>query len=127
MIFSFPATIAQYDYRMTDIVTLDEESAYVIEFVQKPAVDIPLYKGSIYINTSSYAIIQVEFEINPEYISKSREDFVTNPSHGYSIWPVKVKYNVSYRKIGERYFLNHVRGELEFQCKTKKKALQQFI
>jgi hypothetical protein len=119
--FLFPGNYAQYDYRMTDIVTLDEESAYVIEFVQKPGIDIPLYKGSVYINTSDFAIIQAEFEINPAYISKSREDFVANPSHGYSIWPVSVKYTVSYRKIGERYFLNHARGELNFSAKQKKK------
>jgi len=119
--FLFPGNYAQYDYRMTDIVTLDEESAYVIEFVQKSGIDIPLYKGSVYINTSDFAIIQAEFEINPDYISKSREDFVANPSHGYSIWPVSVKYNVSYRKIGERYFLNHARGELNFSAKQKKK------
>jgi hypothetical protein len=119
--FLLPVNFAQYDYRMTDIVTLDEESAYVIEFVQKPGVDIPLYKGSVYINTSNFAIIQAEFEINPAYISKSREDFVTNPSRGYSIWPVSVKYNVSYRKIGERYFLNHARGDLNFNAKQKRR------
>jgi hypothetical protein len=119
--FLFPGNYSQYDYRMTDIVTLDDESAYVIEFVQKQGVDIPLYKGSVYINTSGYGIIQAEFEINPDYISKSREDFVSNPSHGYSIWPVSVKYNVSYRKIGERYFLNHVRGELNFSAKQSRR------
>ena len=119
--FLFPGNFAQYDYRMTDIVTVDDESAYVIEFVQKPDVDIPLYKGSIYINTDNYAIVQAEFEINPGYISKSREDFVTNQTHGYSIWPVSVKYNVSYRKVGERYFLNHARGELNFNAKQSKR------
>jgi hypothetical protein len=119
--FLFPGNYPQYDYRMTDIVTLDDESAYVIEFVQKPEVDIPLYKGSIYINTSSFAIIQADFEINPLHISKSREDFVTNPSRGYSIWPVSVKYNVSYRKIGERYFLNHARGELNFNARQTRR------
>jgi hypothetical protein len=119
--FLFPGNFAQYDYRMTDIVTVDEESAYVIEFVQKSNVDIPLYKGSIYINTFSFAIVQAEFEINPVYISKSREDFVTNPAHGYSIWPVSVKYNVSYRKVGERYFLNHARGELNFNAKQSRR------
>jgi hypothetical protein len=119
--FLFPGNFAQYDYRMTDIVTLDEESAYVIEFVQKPAVDIPLFKGSVFINTVDFAILQAEFEINPDHISKSREDFVTNPSQGYSIWPVSVKYSVSYRKVGERYFLNHSRGELNFSVKQKRK------
>jgi hypothetical protein len=37
------------------------------------------------------------------------------------MWPVSVKYNVSYRKINGRYFLNHVRGELGFMAKQRKK------
>jgi len=119
--FLFPGNYAQYDYRMTDIVTIDDEAAYVIEFAQKHEVDIPLFKGSIYINTSNYAIMQAEFEINPEYISKSREDFVLSTSHGFSAWPLSVRYTVNYRKIGDRYFLNHVRGELNFNAKQSRR------
>jgi len=33
-----------------------------------------------------------------------------------------VKYSVSYRKIGNRYFLSHVRGDLEFLSKQKKRV-----
>jgi hypothetical protein len=46
---------------------------------------------------------------------------VTNQTRGYSIWPVAVRYKVSYRKIGERYFLNHARGELDFNAKQSRK------
>lgn len=119
--FLLPENYPQYDYRMTDIVTVDDESAYVIDFVQKPNVDIPLFKGSIFINTNSYAIVQAEFELNPQYIDEIREEFVNNQAKGYKIWPTSVRYYVSYRKIDERYFLNHVRGELDFSAKQKKK------
>jgi hypothetical protein len=37
------------------------------------------------------------------------------------MWPVSVKYAVGYRKINGRYFLNHVRGDLCFNAKQKKK------
>ena len=119
--FLLPENYSQYDYRMTDIVTVGEESAYVIEFSQKQGIDISLFKGSIYINTYTFAIEQAEFEVNPAYIQKSKEDFVSYQSKGYTMWPVSVKYNVSYRKINGRYFLNHVRGDLGFTAKQKKK------
>lgn len=119
--FLSPENYSQYDYRMTDIVTIDEESAFVIEFVQKPEVEIPLFKGSIYINTYDYAIVQAEFELNSEYIHKSKEDFISYQVKGYNIWPVSVKYSVSYRKVNNRYFLNHVRGDLAFIAKQKKR------
>jgi hypothetical protein len=119
--FLLPENYSQYDYRMTDIVTVDDESAYVIEFVQKPMVNIPLFKGSIYINTYSYAIIQAEFEINPQYINDVREEFINTAAKGYKMWPTSIKYYVNYRKMYDRYFLNHVRGELNFTAKQNKR------
>jgi hypothetical protein len=119
--FMLPENYSQYDYRMTDIVTVDDESAYVIDFVQKPMVNIPLFKGSIYINTNSYAIIQAEFEINPQYINEVREEFINTAAKGYKMWPTSIKYYVSYRRMEERYFLNHVRGELNFTAKQNKR------
>jgi hypothetical protein len=118
--FLLPENYSQYDYRMTDIVTVGDESAFVIEFIQKPGIDIPLYKGSIYINTYNFAIEHAEFEVNSAFIQKSKEDFISYQSKGYIMWPVSVKYIVSYRKINGRYFLNHVRGDLIFGAKQRK-------
>lgn len=110
-----------YSYRMTDIVTNDDESAYAIEFQQKEYIDLPLFKGTIYINTSDYGILNVEFEINPAFIGKMKDSFVSASSRGFNTWPVSVKYSVSYRKVNNRYFLSHVRGDLLFSSKQKKK------
>ncbi len=117
--FMQPENFSQYDYRMTDIVTIDDESAFVIEFVQKPIVDLALYRGTVYINTLNYAIVQADFEVNPEYISKRKDDFVSYQAKGFTMWPVSIKYFVNYRKIDNRYFLNHVRGDMRFTARQK--------
>jgi hypothetical protein len=114
-------SMADYTYRITDIVTYDEESAYVIEFEQREIVDLPLYKGTIYINTVDYGILNAEFEINPKLIHKMKDAFIATSTHGYNTWPVSVKYFVSYRKMNDRYFLNHVRGDLIFSSSEKKR------
>jgi hypothetical protein len=122
-IFDFfdPASIVDYTYRITDIVTYDDESAYSIEFEQRPYVDLPMFKGTVYINTSDYAILSADFELNREFILKMKESFVSNSSRGFDTWPVSVNYSVSYRKLNGRYFLSHVRGDLLFLSKKKKK------
>jgi hypothetical protein len=102
-------------------VTYDEESAYAIEFEQRENVDLPLFKGTIYINTVDYGILNAEFEINPKLIYKMKNSFISNSSRGYDTWPVSVKYSVSYRKMNNRYFLNHVRGDLIFTSHQRKK------
>jgi hypothetical protein len=110
-----------YTFRMIDIVTYDEEAAYAIEFEQRENVELPLYKGTIYINTSDYGILNVEFEINPKMISKLKNEYISTSTHGFDTWPLSVKYSVSYRKIKNRYFLNHVRGDLVFTSSKKKR------
>ena len=114
-------SMSDYRYRMTDIVTYDDEAAYVIEFEQRENVDLPLYKGTIYINTVDYAILHAEFELNQMLIHKMKNSFISNSSRGFNTWPVSVKYSVSYRKVNDRYFLSHVRGDLLFSSKQKKK------
>ncbi len=117
-----------YRYRLADIVTYDEESAYKIEFEQREDIDLPLYKGVIYINTSDYGILNTEFELNQALIHKMKDSFISSSTHGYTTWPVSVKYSVSYRKINGVYFLNHVRGDMTFTSKQKKRLFNsQFL
>jgi hypothetical protein len=119
--FLDPENYLSYNFMLTDIVTVDEESAYVIEFVQKESVDIPLFRGSLYINIDDFSILLAEFEINPDYIDKKKDSFVTNSTRGYSVRPITAKYTISYRKVNGRYFLSHVRGDLVFSAKQKQK------
>ena len=117
-------SMPDYRYRMTDIVTYDDESAYEIEFEQREDIDLPLYKGVVYINTADFAILNAEFELNQALIHKMKESFIYNSIKGFNTWPVSVKYSVSYRKMNNRYFLSHVRGDLIFCIKAEEKALQ---
>lgn len=119
--FDFLAIPTDYTYHLTDIVTYDDETAYAIEFKQRETVDLPLFEGTIYINTVDYGILSVEFDINPKYIHKIKDSYVSNNSHGFNTWPTSVKYTVSYRKMDNRYFLNHVRGDLIFTSSQKRK------
>lgn len=114
-------SMPDYRYRMTDIVTFEDESAYAIDFEQKEDIDLPLYKGTIYINTVDFAILHAEFELNQAFLFKMKDSFVANSTRGFTTWPVSVKYSVSYRKLNDTYYLNHVRGDLLFASKKKRR------
>jgi hypothetical protein len=113
--------MSEYTYRMTDIVSSDDEAAYVIDFEQREGIDLPLFRGTMYINTEDFALLHADFELHPMYIRKMKESFISSSSRGFDTWPVTVKYSVSYRKLNGRYFLNHVRGDLVFSSKRKRK------
>jgi len=122
-IFDFMSerNIADYQYRLSDIVTYDDESAFAIDFEQRENIEMPLFRGTVYINTTDYAILHADFELHPGHIDEMRSTFVSSPAKGFSTWPQSVKYTVSYRKMGQRYFLNHVRGDLVFVSRQKRK------
>jgi len=111
----------EYTYRITDIVSYDEEAAYVIDFEQKEHVENALYRGSVYINAEDFAILQADFELNPRYMNKMKDAFISSSARKFTTWPVSVKYSVSYRKVNSRYFLSHVRGDLVFSSKQKRR------
>jgi hypothetical protein len=113
--------MAEYLYRISDIVSADEEAVFVIDFEQREGIDLPRFRGSVYINTDDFAIVKADFELHPKYIRQMKDSFVTSSSRGFTTWPVTVKYSVSYRKLNGRYFLSHVRGDLLFSSKQKKK------
>ncbi|HUX94397.1 MAG TPA: carboxypeptidase-like regulatory domain-containing protein [Bacteroidales bacterium] len=115
-------SMQDYSYRMTDIVTYEDESAYAVEFEQKENVDLPLYKGTVYINTVDYSILNAEFELNEAFLFKMKDSFVANSTRGFNTWPVSVKYSVSYRKVNGIYYLSHVRGDLRFASKKRKRV-----
>lgn len=114
-------SVPEYNYRITDIVSLDEESAYEIEFTPREGVELPRLKGSVFINTSDFAILHAEFELTPEYLREMKDSFVSNSTKGFRAWPVSAKYSVTYRKLNDRYFLSHVRGDLDFTARQQRK------
>jgi hypothetical protein len=117
-----------YMYRITDIVSLDDESAYEIEFSQREGIELPKFKGSVFINTSDFAILHAEFELTSEFLREMKDTFISNTTKGFRAWPVSAKYSVTYRKVNDRYFLSHVRGDLDFTARQQRRFFNsQFI
>jgi hypothetical protein len=112
-------TMVDYSYRLTDIVSFNEESAFEIEFGQKVGSEMPMFSGSLFINTSDFALLKADFEINPGYLKKLKGTFISRPSKYFTTWPVSVRYSVTYRKVDSRYYFSHVRGDLGFESKQK--------
>jgi hypothetical protein len=66
--------------------------------------------------------MHAEFELNPSLIHTVKNSYISNSAPGFNTWPVSIKYSISYRKLDNRYFLNHVRGDLVFISNQKKKV-----
>ncbi len=120
--FLDPQFFNSYEYHLTDIVTIDGETAFVISFKQKEWVTEPLMKGEVYINVDNYGVMLAEFEINPQYVAQTGESYISRLPHDYTMKPEYVRYRTHYRCVDGRYYLSHVRGDLGFLAKGRKKV-----
>lgn len=120
--FLDPQSFGSYEYHLTDIVTIDGETAYVISFKQKEWVTEPLMQGDMYINVDNYSLMLAEFEVNPLYIDETGESFISRLPKDYSMKPEYVRYRTRYRNVDGRYYLSHVRGDLGFNARGRKKV-----
>jgi len=119
--------IEHYDFRHTDIAVVDNRLANVIHFEQKKYLKEPLYQGELYIDNKNDALISARFEINPRYVEKAASLLVEKKSRNINIKPHKVTYTVSYKYWNGFYYINHVRGDLHFKVKMKKKLFSSTV
>jgi hypothetical protein len=107
-----------YNYFSTGITTVDDRTANTIYFEQKHHVNEPLYCGELYIDSENHALLGSNFEINPKYVSAATDMFIERKAKGLRIVPQKISYNVTYKRVNGRYYVNYVRGDMKLKIKT---------
>jgi hypothetical protein len=110
-----------YKYVMSDIVSIDNRSAYLIEFEPQEYAEDAIYEGKLYIDIHNLAIIGCSFQVNKNRITKNQGLFIAKRNKGIKLKISDISYNVSYRQIGDKYYLNYTSGNINMRVKKKSK------
>jgi hypothetical protein len=113
--------LENYNFRFAGFATIDGRDNYVIEFDQKENVDLPLYKGRIYLDTKNMAFSRLEFSLSDKALVLASSDLVRKKPMDLRVDVLGATYLVNYRILNDKWYLNHVRSELTFRCNWKKK------
>ena len=108
-----------YTYTYSDMVSYNAKDAYAITFTQNKGVDEPLYKGTLYIDKESYAILGADFEINPAFLDKAADNLILKKSRKLIVKLEKISYSVSYTPFNGKYFLNHARCDIKLKTRHR--------
>ena len=110
-----------YVYRLTDIVVEDGEDNYVIEFEPKPgSPEDVIYSGRILIDIRDMAFRWVEFQVNPAQLDQATDQFIIRKPANLVVRALKASYKVSFRKSGNKYYLQMIRCETEFKIRNRR-------
>jgi hypothetical protein len=120
--FINPDSESSYIYTNRGVDRIDGRMVNIIGFRQKDQVREPLYRGDLYIEKDSKALIEIRFEINPLLAGKATHMFVDKKSAGLKMDLRHARYIVSYKPSEAGiYYINHVRGEIEFKIHRRRR------
>ncbi len=112
--------ILRYNYSFSDIVSYEDNLVYVIRFSPKEGIDETLFRGKIYLDRESLAIIAADFEYDPVRIGREQNMFVSKKSKNINVRPLGANYHVEYKNSSHGYRLNQVHGEVGFKVRKKR-------
>ncbi|HNX66107.1 MAG TPA: carboxypeptidase-like regulatory domain-containing protein [Bacteroidales bacterium] len=117
-------SLGQYDFSVTGVVVIDDKPNYIITFVQKPEISIPLFTGKLYIDINSYAISEAEFGVNMTDKAAVTSMFVRKKPIGMSVTPEVTEYLVRYKESKGKWYFAYSRAEVKFKVDWKKKLFK---
>jgi len=109
----------EYTYTYSDLVSYNSKDAYAITFEQNKDLQRALFKGTLYIDKESFAILGADFEVNPAYIDLAAEDLVLKKSHRLIVKFEKINYSISYTPFNGIYYLNHARCDIRLKTRFR--------
>jgi hypothetical protein len=115
-----------YDYSLSTVIEIDDRPHYVITFKQKPSVDMPLFLGNLYIETSTYAITEAEFGFNMEDKDAVSSIFIKKKPLGMQVTPEVATYRVKYREQDGKWYFAYSRAEVKFKVNWKKRLFNTY-
>ncbi len=110
-----------YKYTFAGISFMDGKSLYQFSFEKKKEILEPLFRGDLFIDVDSYALVKAEFEIDPGFVEQVADQVIIKKSRKLDVVPEKIGYLITYKKIGDSYFQDHVKGDMRFKVRKKGK------
>jgi hypothetical protein len=119
-------SMKDYDYKLTGVVEIGNKPHYVIDFLQKPSVENPLFMGSLYIEMDSYAITEAEFGFNLSNKDAAQSIFIKKKPLGMKITPEIATYRTKYREQNGKWHFEYSRAEVKFKVNWNKKLFNTY-
>jgi hypothetical protein len=115
-----------YNYTLAGVIEIANKPHYIIDFKQKPSVDMPLFMGSLYIEMDTYAITEAEFGFNLADKVAASSIFIRKKPLGMEVTPEIATYRTKYREQNGKWYFTYSRAEVKFKVSWKRKLFNTY-
>jgi hypothetical protein len=111
----------QYLFTYGGTTSVQDRQAMIIKFEPREFVEIPLYRGNIYLDIENLAFIGMDFMLDERNLDEAANLFIRKKPTSMKIDIESANYLVKYRVYENTWYLSYVRSELNFKCKWERK------
>lgn len=111
-----------YTFNFDQSTEINNRKVYVINFYQLPNIVTPLYKGQLYIDAETFALISADYDLNLDNKEEAVEQFIKRKPSRVKVEPQKAFYHVDFKTTadGKRYF-SYSNVQIVLRVKWRKK------
>ena len=118
-IFLSEEYLSYYTFSLNEIINIGDRTTFVISFEQKDLEDFPLYKGKLFIDRVTLAIVRADFEISPKELDIAVSELVKKGNGRYKISLLCTRYVVDYTYRNNKWYLNDTWEELKLKVRNR--------
>lgn len=112
--------LGYYKYTLDEIIELDNRATYVIRFRPKEKIDYPCYQGKLYVDMSSFALVEADFSLSKSGLKFAQESLIKKKPKDFYVRAISADYQVNYRRVNNKWHLSNAQASLNFRIKSKK-------
>lgn len=116
-----PDFSAYYQVYCESCTMLGERLQYILSFDQRKEIRDPWFRGKLYIDAETFAIIRAEFHMNVEQEEKATEIFLRRKPAGMKVKIEEANYLIQFRFQDDKWYYQNSRAELSFKCRWPRK------
>ena len=110
-----------YDFSFNTSTEINDRNVYVVNFKQQENSMVPLYKGNLYIDAETFAIISADYELNIENKAEATKLFLKKKPRNVDVETLTARYKVDYKLSDNKWYYSYSNLQLTFKVKWTKK------
>jgi len=113
-------TIPNYKYYFGAPTTINSRNVYVVNFSPKYSNLNINYKGKLYIDVESLALVSANYSLDLSNTKKSKNLLVRKKPSNVVVYPLEAIYKVDYKAKGGKWYYSYSNLSLKFKVNKKR-------
>ena len=111
-----------YNFSFGNSTQINDRQVYVVNFEQLPNIVTPLYRGKLYIDAETFALVSANYSLNVENKDEAVKMFVRKKPRLVKVEPEEASYRVDYKSTPDgKWYYSYSNVQLAFRVKWRKK------